>query len=156
MLSPFVFLLFFNIVLSTALIAAGRQTACALTQSACVIVSLIADPLLIPVFQARFGNGGLGVAVSTLFSEILMAAAVLALTPRGTLARGLSRMLLRTCVAGAAMVAAALATRMLPWPVRVALALAAYTAVLGATGGLRGEQVRVFTDLLGSRFRRAP
>jgi O-antigen/teichoic acid export membrane protein len=155
-LSPFVFLLFFNIVLSTALIASGRQVACALTQSACVIVSLIADPLLIPLFQARYGNGGLGVAASTLFSEILMAAAVLWLTPRGTLSRKLLHVLLRTCVAGAAMVLAALATRALPWPASVALALAAYLAVLGAMGGLRSEQIRVLRDLLGSRVRRAP
>ncbi len=154
MLSPFVFLVYFNIVLGTSLMAAGKQVRWAWAQSACVVISLVADPLLVPLFQQRFGNGGLGIGVATVISELMMAASALALAPRGLIGGSLIRTLLRTLIAGGAMCAAALVTRGLWWPFSIAAALGTYAATLFAIGGVGVEQRRLFTTVVASRLRR--
>ena len=154
MLGPFVFLVYFNIVLGTALMAAGKQRRWAWAQSSCVLVSLVADPLLVPLFQRRYGNGGLGVAVATVISEVMMATAALVLSPRGLLGSSLVRTLLRTLVAGGAMCAAALATHGIWWPFSILAALGAYTGTLFAIGGVGAGQRRLLADLLANRIRR--
>ena len=154
LLAPFVFLVYFNIVLGTALTAAGKQVRWAGAQSACVLISLAADPFLVPLFQRRYGNGGLGVGVATVISEVMMATAALVLAGRGLVGGSLIRTLLRTLVAGAAMGAAALVTRGMWWPVSIAAALGAYAATLFAIGGVGAGQRRLLATVLSNRLRR--
>jgi O-antigen/teichoic acid export membrane protein len=154
MLSPYVFLVYFNIVLGTSLTAAGKQVRWAWAQSGCVGVSLIADPLLVPLFQRRFGNGGLGVGAAMVTSEVMVAVAAVLLAPRGLVDRGLIQTVARTTLAGAAMCAAALVTRGIWWPPSMIAALAAYAATLFAVGGVGAEQRRLLTTVVASRLRR--
>jgi O-antigen/teichoic acid export membrane protein len=100
-LSLFILLLYFSMILGSALAASGKQKSWTVTQFACVFVSAIADPFLIPWFQTRTGNGGLGVCVSTVLSELLMVAVGFWLAPRGLIDR---RLLLSS---GAALLAGA-------------------------------------------------
>ena len=44
-------------------------------------MSLVLNPLLVPWFQQRAGNGGLGVSVATVVSEVLMVAGGFWLAP---------------------------------------------------------------------------
>ena len=156
MLSPFIFLVYFNIVLGTSLMAAGKQVHWTWAQSSCVLVSLVADPLLIPIFQRRYGNGGLGVGVAAIISEGLMAGAALLLAPRGILGGRLLRTMACTLLAGGAMTAAALATRWMPWPASMALALAAYAVILFAVGGVGPAQRQLLATVVVSKLRRKP
>jgi O-antigen/teichoic acid export membrane protein len=153
----FIALVYFSMPLGSSLLAAGRQKAWAVAQLLCVLVSLVLDPLLVPWFQARTGNGGLGICVATLASELLMVAAGLWLTPRGILNRALTRTLGLTAVAGAAMVAAALLlarTGLTPF-VGAPLAATAYFAALWAVGGVASEQMDVIRGMISRKAGRA-
>ena len=102
-LAPYLLLLYLAMALGCCLSAAGRQRAWALGQLLCVAVSLALNPLLIPWFQARTGNGGLGVCVTLGLSEALMVGLGLWLVPRGVVEGSLLRSLGRALLAGGAM-----------------------------------------------------
>jgi O-antigen/teichoic acid export membrane protein len=157
-LSLFILLVYFSMTLGAALAAAGRQRAWAITQFACVAVSAIVDPILIPWFQAHHGNGGLGVCVSTVMSEVLMVAAGIWLCPAGIFDRSVVRGIGLALVAGGAMVGTArLLSGLTPF-VAAPIAVIAYFACLTLTGGIEKEQVEAVRKLLArklGRFRRA-
>jgi O-antigen/teichoic acid export membrane protein len=139
-LSLFVFLLYFSMTLGAALIAAGKQRAWAITQFACVAVSAIVDPILVPWFQRRVGNGGLGVCVSTVLSEILMVTVGLWLAPRGIFTRSVTRGLVLAVLAGGAMaITARLLSGITPF-VAAPISVGAYFACLFVSGGIDRDQ----------------
>ena len=149
-LAVFVLLLYLTMPLSATLLAAGRQRAWAAAQFGCVALSAALDPWLIPWFQARTGNGGLGVCISTVGGEMLMVAAGLYLLPRGIFERSVWRGYASVAAAGAAMAGVAFAlSRVTPYAAAPA-ALLAYAACLWFTGGK--SQI----DLLRSLLRRKP
>jgi O-antigen/teichoic acid export membrane protein len=145
--SLFVFLLYFSMVLGASLAAAGRQRAWSVAQLACVAVSILADPFLIPYFERRVGNGGLGVCVSSVLSEVLMVGSGLFLTPRGILNRALGLGILRGAGAGLAMVAAALAMRPAGPLAAAPVSVVAYVVALRLLGGLDKEQVALLRSV---------
>jgi len=159
-LAVYVLLVYVSMPLGTTLAAAGRQRAWAGAQFACVAVSAACDPLFIPWFQDRTGNGGLGVCVSTAGSEVLMVAAGLWLLPRGVLDRSLVRTLASVTFAGAGMAGIAWAfsrvatSSLSPWAV-APLAVMGYAACLWATGALPQSTLRsAFQSVLKRSQRR--
>jgi O-antigen/teichoic acid export membrane protein len=141
LLSVYVLLLCLSMSLGCCLSAAGRQRGWAIGQLACVAVSLSLDPLLIPWFQTRTGNGGLGVCTTLVISEVLMLALALALVPRDLLDRALLRALARAVVAGGGMVVVALLASGMPPLVAASLAVLSYAAGLWAVGGVDRAQL---------------
>lgn len=122
-------------------------------QASCVIISVVLDPLLIPWFQAKYGNGGLGLCTSRTASELFMVSAGVWLLPRGVLKLGMLKQLASALAAGAAMVLAALALRRFGPFVAAPPALVAYGVTLWLTGGLDHDQ-RQFLKSIASRRRR--
>jgi hypothetical protein len=55
---------------------------------------------LVPFFQARYGNGGIGVVLSFAVGELVSIATAIRLLPRGVLTRGIAADVLRAAVAG--------------------------------------------------------
>lgn len=104
-LAGYILIVYSSIVLSVSLIAAGRQMIWAGAQSFCLLVSVALDPILIPYFEARYGNGGLGVCVSVVLAEIAMLTAGLRLLPAGVLDGSLAKTALH-CALGAVATAA--------------------------------------------------
>jgi O-antigen/teichoic acid export membrane protein len=153
-LSGFVFFVYFNITIGTALQAARREKAWAAAQALCVLVSAAADPLLIPYFQRRYGNGGLGVGVSTVVSEVLMMAAAFRLLPKGALQGRLAVAVGRAMLAGVAMAAVALVLRSAPWPASMAASLCAYGVALALLGGVGDQSRELFRDVVVAKLRR--
>jgi O-antigen/teichoic acid export membrane protein len=152
-LSVFVLLVYFSMLLGITLMAAGRQRAWAATQSLCVVVSAILDPILVRWFQARTGNGGLGVCVTSVVSETLMLIVGICLVPAGILDRLLGRQLVLVLIAGAAMGGVAhLLSGLNPF-IGGPLALLVYLACLWLTGGIDKEQVRTFGALVRRKAR---
>jgi O-antigen/teichoic acid export membrane protein len=141
-LALWLFLLYFSIPLSQCINATGRQGRWAAVQFGCVIISAVADPPLIGWFQMRAGNGGLGVCVASVISEILMVAGAVMLVPKGVLDASLLRLLGKPAVAGAAMVAVGLLVGRYNVVVGAVAAVASYTAALWLMGELRGDQLR--------------
>jgi O-antigen/teichoic acid export membrane protein len=153
-LSLFVLLLYFSMTLGSSLIAAGRQREWAVTQSLCVVVSVVADPLLIPWFQRRTGNGGLGVCVATVLSEVLMVVAGVILAPKGLLDRGLYKGLALACVAGAAMAVCARVLGGVSHFVAAPVSVLVYVGCLWAIGGFAEDLVQLFKGAVARKFSR--
>jgi O-antigen/teichoic acid export membrane protein len=147
-LSLYVLLLYLSMPLGSALLAEGRQRQWTAIQSLCVVVSVVLDPVLIPWFQRRTGNGALGVSVSTVVSELLMVACAVYLVPKAVFDRAFFRQSMRVAIAGGLMVAVGYTRRWLtPWP-SVPLACIAYVGCLRALGGLTDEQLRSLHQVL--------
>jgi O-antigen/teichoic acid export membrane protein len=153
--SPFIALVYFSMPLGSGLLAAGRQRAWAAAQLGCVVVSVALDPILVPLLQARTGNGGLGVCLATLASEILMVGAGLWLSPKGVLDGRLGRALLRVAVASGAMFAAARGLSGVNPYAAAPVAVAAYFLSLWAVGGIEKDQVDTLRGMISRKAGRA-
>jgi O-antigen/teichoic acid export membrane protein len=145
---------YFSMPLSTCILAAGRQKAWSLVQFGGVLLSLLLDPWLVRYFQERYGNGGMGVCVAVVITEVFMISAGIMLAPPGLLDARLRRFILLTLVAGAAMAGVAYVTHALPVLISAAFAFAAYGVVLWLTGGLEGEQFNNLRSALTRKFAR--
>ena len=110
---------------------------------------------LIPHFQARTGNGGLGVVVSLVLCEALIFTGLLLFMPRGTARLGI---LADTGRAAAAALGTALLVRLLPplspW-LSIPLCVLVYCAVTAALGLLRRSDLLTLSGMLGRRSGRS-
>jgi hypothetical protein len=122
-----------------------------MVQFLCIVVTVIADPLLVPWFQQHTGNGGLGANLTTAATELLMLVAGIKLMPRGIVDRPLLRTAGLTAVAGAAMVG--VAWLLLPVTLWLAapVSVLAYVGALFGTGVLDKQQVALLRSLLKRR-----
>ncbi len=135
-LAAFVFLVYVTMPLGTTLVALGRQRAWTWAQLGCVLVSIVLDPVLIPWFQARAGNGGLGICVASVVAEALMLIAAIRLMPLRLLDVGLRRTAVRVGLAACALILIARTTGdFTPW-LAAGLSGAGYLTVLLAFGEL--------------------
>jgi len=152
-MAGYLLLVYLSMPLGASLVAAGRQRAWTIVQFGCVIVSAGFDPLLVPWFQQHTGNGGLGVCVANVTSEVLMVAGGLWLLPRGVLDRKLGRTALVALCGGGAM--AVIAVALGAWsPYIVApLAVLGYASTVWFLGEINKSQL---VELRGMLRRRRP
>jgi O-antigen/teichoic acid export membrane protein len=154
--SAFLFLLYFSMPLFTAVVASGKKRAASLVQGLCVVVSLVLDPILVPWFQKRSGNGGIGLCVAASISEALVVICGIALTPRGIFDRRLLRSLALSVVAGGAMALVARVLRPYVSPfISAPIAAAVYAGMLWVSGALDKDQMAQLKGMLGKKFSRA-
>jgi O-antigen/teichoic acid export membrane protein len=153
-MAPFLLLVYFTMTVGTVLLAAGVRRAWTITQFFCVLVSAVADPLLIPYFQRTYGNGGLGVCVATIISEVVMLGIGVWLAPKGMFSRALLKPLALATLAGGVMGLTAWLLRWLtPW-VAAPIGVTVYFAVLWFTGGITAEQITPLKSFIGQKLRR--
>jgi O-antigen/teichoic acid export membrane protein len=149
------FLTFIDVLLGTALTALGRSTAFAVVKIGAVVLGTALELWLIPHFQARTGNGGLGVVVSLVFCEALIFTGLLLLMPRGTVGTGI---LADAGRALAAALAAAGVLRLLPplspW-LGIPLCVLLYGIATAAVGLLRPDDLRAISRLIAPRSGRS-
>jgi O-antigen/teichoic acid export membrane protein len=86
--APGLLLLFIDILLGNIIYASGGAAGFAIAKIASVVVGTALDLILIPWFQQRYGNGGIGVVVAFALSEFVVFAGALIAMRRGTLERG--------------------------------------------------------------------
>jgi O-antigen/teichoic acid export membrane protein len=155
-LSVMVLLIYFSMPLGSALLAAGRQSTWAWAQSGCVVVRLVLNPLLIPWFQERYGNGGLGVCVSAVFCEVILVLVALFMIPGGVADRELGKSIGKAALAGGAMALTAVAFRNLtPWIVAPS-SVVVYGATLWLVGGIDKVQLQRVIDGVQRKLGRKP
>jgi Na+-driven multidrug efflux pump len=154
-LSLFILLLYFTMVLGAALAAAGKQRGWTVLQFVCVAVSALVDPILIPKFDVWRGNGGLGVCVSTVLSEALMIIGGFLIGPPGLFDRPLLKGILLSGVAGGAMAAASYALAWTSPFVGAPLSVVAYGACLWLIGGIDKETSGTVRMMIARRARRS-
>jgi O-antigen/teichoic acid export membrane protein len=85
--APALFFVFFDMLLATVATAVGRTRALAFAKLGSVAVSTVLALLLVPICQARWGNGGLGIVLAFSASELVMLVACAVVLPSGTLDR---------------------------------------------------------------------
>ncbi|HYQ03512.1 MAG TPA: oligosaccharide flippase family protein [Polyangiaceae bacterium] len=155
-LSVFLFLLYFSMPLGTCILAAGRQKAASAVQALCVLVSVVLDPVLVPWFQKRMGNGGIGLCVAAVASEALVVACGVALTPRGIFDRVLLKSLAVALLSGGLMAVAAWLMRPILSPfIAAPLSVIAYGGGLWVTGALNDSQIAQIKGAFLRKFSRA-
>ncbi len=152
-LAPLILLMYFSMPLGSSLMAAGRQRAWAGVQVLCVLTSLVLDPLLVPWFQQRTQNGGLGICVAAVVSEVFMVAGGLWLLPRGIVNRALARSIGLTLAAGAVMAVVARLLSGSPVLVSAPCAVLAYAASLWAMGGVDEQQLALVRSVVARKMR---
>lgn len=153
-LSGMVLLVYFSMPLSCALLAAGKHVAWAAWQFGCVVVRLVGNILLIPVFEKYYGNGGLGVCISAVVCEIVLVGVALYMIPHGVINRDLAKVMGKGVLSGAAMAAAAVAMRGLnPW-LAAPVAMVVYFGALYLLGGVDMQQVNRLTGGLRNKLAR--
>jgi hypothetical protein len=134
--SVFLFVVFLNFVLGTAVMAANRHKPWIAAKGVAVAVLVVLDLLLIPATEVRFGNGGVGAAIGTGLAEVGLLAVALFLVPSGILDRRLVAPLVRSAVGVIIIALVAHATASQPVVLGVALSATAYVGAIGLLGGV--------------------
>jgi O-antigen/teichoic acid export membrane protein len=150
-LSIYLFLMYISMPIGSALMAAGHQKQWAISQFVCVAASAILDPLLIPWFQTHYGNGGIGVCIASAVSETAMVAIAIGLFPQRLFDRALILILLKSALAGAAMVGVARLLSIISPFIAAPLVLVTYLGVLWLLGGLDRSQLDLFRGAISRR-----
>jgi O-antigen/teichoic acid export membrane protein len=141
-LSALIFLVYFSMPLGSALVAAGMQRHWAIAQALCVVVSFSLNPLLIPWFQNNYGNGGIGVCIGAVVSEVCMVTAAIVMAPRGVFDRSVVVSVGKALLAGVAMATCAWLLRAITPFVAAPASLVTYFAVLWLVGGVDRAQLQ--------------
>jgi len=150
-LSPTLFLLFFDMILGSACIAAGHSKEMTVVKLASLGVSAGVAWLLVPWSQARWGNGAFGAIIAFGASEVIMLVAFAVLIPRGVLSRRVLADILRALLSGAAAFGA---VRVLPWStplIAIPVCLAAFAAAAAATGLVARSDVATLVEAVRRR-----
>lgn len=135
--APALLLFFVDILLGHACVAAGKARAFALAKAASVVASTALDVVLVPLMQARTGNGVLGVILAFAGSELVMITAAVVLLPRGALGRRALADVARAALAAAAGPLLVLVLPPLGPALRCLAGAAAFLAVSAALGLVR-------------------
>jgi hypothetical protein len=144
-------LVFLDMMLATAVLAGGSALSLAGAKTFTVVVVTILELFLIPLFQARYGNGGIGIVVSFGFGEIVMIAAALRLLPRGTLTRSIVIDLLRAVAAGAATLLIGRWLKNLPPVIAIPACVALFSVLAAAVGLLTRADIAALAGLVTRR-----
>ena len=148
-LAAYVPLVFVDIILGAAIMAAGTLTPWIRAKLGSVLVAAGVSVVLIPLSQSAFGNGGLGCAAGTVAAELVMfiAGLLLVSVDRVRLAVSLSKDFGRGAAAAAAMAVAAWTARGIGPLASMAIAVTTYFASVCLLGAIRREDVRFVRDL---------
>ena len=134
-LAPYLFLMFVNILLGSAILAIGRaRAAFTVAKFVALTVGGLLDVILIPYFETRYGNGAIGLAIALSVAELVMTVAALRLAPDGIIERGHWRLAGAALVSAAAMLVAGALLRNAPLPVRFVVPLIVFAVAIRATG----------------------
>ncbi|MGO9831489.1 MAG: oligosaccharide flippase family protein [Myxococcaceae bacterium] len=150
------FLIFEDVLIGTGLTALGRATQFAVVKIASVVLGVGLELLLIPYWQHRTGNGGVGVSLSFVLSEVVMFTGGVLLMPKGTLGKALGRDGGRAL--GCALVTAVFfhyLPHQRPW-VGVPLCILVFTGLSLACGLLHKDDVQVVKGLLRRQAASSP
>lgn len=149
--APGLLLFFMDMLLVSSLVAAGKAKPMAVAKLAAVVVSTALSAAMVPFFEARMGNGGVGVVLGFALAEVVMLAASIRMAPRGMLGAGLFLDLGRSILAAGGTL---LLLRPV-WGASPVLLLPGCTLVFAglaaAVGLLRRSDLAVFQEMLRRR-----
>jgi O-antigen/teichoic acid export membrane protein len=121
-------LIYLDMLFGAAIFGMGKAGRLASCKFAAVVVTSAAALLLVPLFQTRYGNGGIGVVVATAAGELVMVGASILLT-REIVHRRMILHLARTLLAGGLTVLLIKGIPAIPFFVAIPLCVAAFFVV---------------------------
>ncbi len=156
MLAPGLLLVYVDFVLVTALVALDRQRQWSLVALLAIPVSIALNYALIPLFQERSGNGGMGSALATNITELVIMGAAMLLLPRGILGARSRSALLRAGGAGVCMAIAiwVMSGTGLLWIVQGVVAFAVYFLAMLLPGGFDDAEKNLVRDVFTGKLAR--
>jgi O-antigen/teichoic acid export membrane protein len=147
--APALLLLYIDMLFGFAILAVGKAGQFAKAKVVAVLVTTGVELMLIPLCQARFSNGGIGVVLAMASGELVMViAAVLLIRDSISAAMGID--FVRGVIAGAATVAL---IRALP-PITPLLGIPLCVAAFGILSAVVGLVGRADVELLAPMLRR--
>jgi O-antigen/teichoic acid export membrane protein len=153
--APTLLLLFVDVYLAHAIAAINRARELALAKVASVVVSTGLSLVLVPLLQARAGNGGIGIVIAFGLSEFVMFGAAAYLLPRGSIDPAIGLDALRALAAGAATLLVWQAIPEITPFVAMPLSVVVYTALTFAFGLVTRRDLATVASVL-RLDRRAP
>ncbi len=145
----------FLMILGTIAVAVDRQKAWAIGLLATVILNVILNMAAAPLFQTYYGNGGIGVALTTLITELVMVAIGVWLMPRGVIDRRMVSTLVRVGLSGGIMALVVFVVKTVgvgPIAMVVIGALTYGVAAL-ATRAVTMEELRFLSDTAANKWK---
>lgn len=145
----------FLMILGTIAIAVNRQKAWAIALLATVVLNIVLNILAAPYFRDHYGNGGIGVALTTLVSEGFMVAVGVWLLPKGVLDRAMASTFLKIAIAAGAMAVVVLLVRALavPTPLTAVVGTVAYIALVLVTRAFAVEDMRFVVSVVRRKLK---
>jgi hypothetical protein len=141
-------LVFVDILLGNTLYAAGAAVGFAVVLALKVAVSAGLSIVLVPILQARTGNGGIGIVLAFALSELVVLSGALVLLPRGTLSGA-------AAVDAARAIGAAGLTLLLFWALPslppwlgIPLCVVTFSLASWLLGLMRGQDVQALLSIL--------
>ena len=145
----------FLVILGTIAVAVDRQKAYAIGLLATVVLNIVLNVLAAPYFQSHYGNGGIGVALTTLVSEAFMVSIGVWLMPRGVIDRAMAMTILKVGVASGAMALVLLVKNLGVDPILAVIGGAVtYGVLVLVTGAVTMEDLRFVRSLVVRKLRR--
>jgi O-antigen/teichoic acid export membrane protein len=148
--APVLLLFFVDVLLGNAVMV-HRPGPLAASKIAAIVLTTGLDILLVPVCQARLGNGAIGLLIGFAVGEVMMIAAAVMLLPRGTLDRAFFQDLGRALLAGAGTVAVLTALPPLSPLLGIPACILAFAALSAGAGLVGRTDLAVFRALLDWR-----
>jgi O-antigen/teichoic acid export membrane protein len=150
--APGLFLVFVDVLFGNALTALGRATAFAVAKVGSVLLSTGLDLVLIPLFQRRTGNGGIGVVLGFVASEIVVFGGAALLMPRGSLRPGVAVDVLRALASAGITAVLFHWLPPLPMAIGVPMCVLAFALCALAFGLIRRSDLSLLKALARSRI----
>jgi O-antigen/teichoic acid export membrane protein len=149
--SAALFLVCIDVLFMNAVMAVGRSKALAAAKAINVVVCTGLGLLLIPLFQRRAGNGGMGLVAAFGLSEGIMFAASVWLLPRGTLGLGFLVEIGRAVAAAAVTLGVFALLPPLSPLLGIPLCILVFAAAAAAIGLVRREELRALSAMARRR-----
>lgn len=145
----------FLMILGTIAIATDRQKAWAVALLATVILNVILNIIAAPYFQNHYGNGGIGVALTTLVSELFMGSIGIWLMPKGVFGHSVVLTLLKVLAATGIMALVVVVARNvgLPTVPVVVTGMLVYGALVPVTGAVSREDLGFAKEFVARNLR---
>jgi len=148
-----ILMLYIDMILGTMLFASDRQRQWTVVAFIALVLNPLLNYVLIPIAESRTGNGGIGAALATLLTEVVVMIAALRIMPAHLLGTSWIYSTARGAGAGVLMVIAiVLGNRAsLPWVPAGIIAMGLYIAALLAMRAFRPAELAFFQVFFSSR-----
>lgn len=149
--APGLALIYIDMVFGYAILARGKATQLAKAKIVAVLVTTGVELVLVPLFQGRFGNGGIGLVLATAAGELVMVMAAVYLL-KGIVTGGMALDLVRGLGCAATTIFVFRAAPALPAVIGIPVSVLLFVGIAMAFGLVRRQDL----ELLGSSVRRQP